>query len=72
MYAFFACACGDAKPPGGHNDAVCLAWATNSSDNLTNWTKYDGDRGSVIMYMREALGPAARHYEPIAGSQFVC
>ena len=22
--AFFACGCGGARPPGGHNDAVCV------------------------------------------------
>eukprot|EP01044_Picomonas_judraskeda_P043740 COSAG03_NODE_23159_length_282_cov_1.983607_1_plen_77_part_01 len=33
--AFFACGCGDAKPPGGHNDAVC--YASSSDANLTTW-----------------------------------
>ena len=67
--AFFACGCGDAKPPGGGNDAVCVAQSTD--DNLTTWTKYDGPHGSVVLYVPEALGEDRDKYLPEAGSQFI-
>ena len=67
--AFFACGCGDAKPPGGRNDAVCFAQSTD--DNLTTWTKYDGPHGSVVLYVPEALGEDRDKYLPEAGSQFI-
>ena len=67
--AFFACGCGDAKPPGGQNDAVCFAQSTD--DNLTTWTKYDGPHGSVVLYVPEALGEDRDKYLPEAGSQFI-
>jgi sucrose-6-phosphate hydrolase SacC (GH32 family) len=67
--AFYACGCGDAKPPGGHNDAVC--YASSSDDNLTTWTKYDGPHGSVVLYIPAALGAERSKYLPEAGSQFI-
>eukprot|EP01052_Picozoa_sp_SAG31_P048192 SAG31_NODE_9976_length_1202_cov_1.066183_1_plen_298_part_00 len=67
--AFFACGCGGAKPPGGHNDAVC--YASSVDDNLTHWTKYDGPHGSVVLYIPEALGSDRHKYLPEAGSQFI-
>ena len=67
--AFFACGVGDAKPPGGNNDAVCYAEADD--DGLINWTKYNGTHDSVVLYIPEALGAAAKDYSPEAGSQFI-
>lgn len=67
--AFFACACGDAKPPGGHNDAVC--YASSSDANLTTWTKHDGAHGSVVLYIPEALGADRKKFLAEAGSQFI-
>eukprot|EP01047_Picozoa_sp_COSAG01_P091183 COSAG01_NODE_22841_length_839_cov_0.835135_1_plen_172_part_10 len=69
VISFFACACGDAKPPGGHNDAVCYARSTDP--NVTTFLKYNGTHGSVILYIPEALGAAAADFLPEAGSQFV-
>eukprot|EP01043_Picozoa_sp_COSAG02_P024310 COSAG02_NODE_1325_length_13237_cov_5.436901_5_plen_385_part_00 len=67
--AFFACGCGDAKPPGGHNDAVC--YASSSDENLTTWKKHDGPHGSVVLYIPEALGADNSQYLAEAGSQFL-
>ena len=37
VVSFFACGCGGAKPPGGHNDAVCYARSTDP--NVTTFSK---------------------------------
>ena len=33
--------------------------------------RYNGTHGSVVLYVPEAMGDAAKEYLPIAGSQFV-
>ena len=73
--AFYACGIGAAKPPGGHNDAVCYAEsnADATDPNITKWKKFAGAHGSVVLYVPEALARAGKEkdYIPEAGSQFI-
>ena len=69
VISFFACAAADARPPGRDNNAVCYARSIDA--NITNFTKYNGTHGSVVLYVPQAMGNASNELLPIAGSQFV-
>jgi hypothetical protein len=45
--------------------------ASSTDVNLTNWTKFEGDHGSVVLYVPEAIGADKDKYLPEAGSQFI-